>query len=251
MKPYTQKHQQLIGAVTILSGILALGSMIVGLIATNFNFETFSNPVELLDMESATPALIKWFMLLDMFGYYLLLLPIVFYIHRELDRTTPWASLITASGFAYVIIGALGAAALAAAWPSTMAGYHSAAANDKEVYKASFLLSNDLVVKGMWNILEVWLAGVWWLGIGIVITKSRFSKITTIVLGMGCVIDGLGEAAGMPALAEIGLNVYLLLAIVWALWIGFAMLSKSTDADRFGDVVITSARSHTTLSGNV
>jgi hypothetical protein len=223
MKSFTQKHQQIIGALTILSGILALGSMIVGLVATNYDFEAFSNPAQLMDMASATPSLIKWFMLLDMFGYYLLLLPIIFYVHRKLETETPWAALITASGFAYVLIGAIGAAALSSAWPSTMTAYHSAAAGDKEVYKAAFLLSNDLVVKGMWNTLEVWLAGVWWLGTAL-ITKSRALKITTIILGIGCVIDGFGEAAGMAAVAEIGLNVYLLLAIVWAVWIGFAMM---------------------------
>lgn len=224
MKPYTQKHQQLIGAVTILSGILALGSMIVGLVATNFNFETFSNPVELLDMESATPGLMKWFMLLDMFGYYLLLLPIVFYLHRKLETTTPWATLITSSGFAYVIIGAIGAAALAAAWPSTMDNYQHADADNKEVYKAIFLLSNNIIVKGMWNTLEVFLAGIWWLGIGIFVTPSRALKFATIILGTGSMLDGLGETLGSPAMAEVGLNVYLLLAIVWALWVGFVMM---------------------------
>jgi hypothetical protein len=226
MKPYTQKHQQLIGAITILSGILALGSMFVGLVATDYNFETFSNPVQLLDLPSATTLLMKWFMLLDMFGYYLLLLPITFYLHGKLDVETPWASFITASGFAYVIIGAMGASALAAAWPSAMAGYNNAVAGDKEIYRASFLLSNDLVVKGMWNTLEVWLAGIWWLGIGFAITKSNALKITTIILGLGCIIDGMGEAIGIPSLAEIGLNIYLLLAIVWAMWIGFAMLRE-------------------------
>jgi hypothetical protein len=248
MKPYTQKHQQFIGALTILAGILAFGSMIVGLVATNYDFETFSNPAQLLDMPTATPLLMKWFMLLDMFGYYLLLLPIIFYAHRKLEVETPWAALITASGFAYVLIGATGAAALATAWPSAMAGYQSAGANEKDVYKAAFLLSNDLVVKGMWNTLEVWLAGIWWLGLGVVTTKARALKVTTIVLGTGCIIDGLGEATGLPALSEVGLNVYLLLAIVWAVWIGSSMLIKSTQEYHFGDSVTTAERLHTTFS---
>ncbi|HTF17755.1 MAG TPA: hypothetical protein VK658_06770 [Chryseolinea sp.] len=224
MNPYTQKHQQIIGILTLLSGIIALGSMIVGLVATNYDFETFSSPEQLLDMAGATPVLIKWFMLLDMFGYYLLLLPVICYAHRRMETVTPWASLISASGFAYVIIGAIGAAALASAWPALMVNYRTAAADTKDIYKAAFLFSNDLVVKGIWNTLEVWLAGVWWLGLGMFTVNGRALKITTIVLAIACMLDGLGEAIGAPGLADFGLNIYLLFAIVWAMWIGFAML---------------------------
>ena len=210
--------------LTILSGLIALGSMVVGLWATNFHFETFSNPIELLDLTGNTPILIRWFMLLDMFGYYLLLLPIVWYAHRKLETATSWASLFTFSGFAYVVIGAIGAAALAAAWPSLIMNYQSAAVENKEVYKAAFLLSNDLVVKGMWNTLEVWLAGVWWLGLALYTIKDRALKATTLLLAIGSMIDGAGEVFGAPIVAEVGLNIYLVLAIVWALWAGALMM---------------------------
>jgi hypothetical protein len=222
----TQNNQRLIGTLTILSGIIALGSMTVGLLAGDLNFEAFSNPVLLLDMTGNAPLLIKWFMLLDMFGYYLLLLPVIWFLHRQLSTKTSWAALITSAGFAYVVIGAIGAAALAVAWPSFMIHYQDAAAANKEAYKAAFLLSNDLVVKGMWNTLEVWLAGVWWLGVGIHATHSRSLKVTTITLGVGCLMDGLGEAIGSSAIAELGLNIYLLLAIVWAVWMGIGIVRK-------------------------
>lgn len=224
MTTYTHKDQRAIGLITVLSGIIALGSMLVGLMATDFNFETFSNPVELLSLTGNTPILIRWFMLLDMFGYYLLLLPIVWYTYRKLEAITPWAHVITSSGFAYIVIGSIGASALAAAWPSLIHEYQVADNGNKEVYKAAFTLSNDLVVKGIWNTLEVWLAGVWWLGIGIFTIKGRALKITTIILGIGSIIDGLGETLGTPFIAEIGLNIYLLFAIVWAVWIGIAMM---------------------------
>lgn len=224
MTTHTHKEHCMTGILTILSGVIALGSMLFGLWATEFNFETFSNPVELLDLTGNTPTLIRWFMLLDMFGYYLLLLPVVWYAHRKLEASTPWATLFTSAGFAYVVMGAMGAAALAAAWPSLIISYQSAAAENKEIYKAAFLLSNDLVVKGIWNTLEVWLAGVWWLGLGIYTIKARALKITTIVLGTGSLIDGAGEVVGLPGVAEVGLNIYLLFAIVWAIWIGAAMI---------------------------
>jgi len=222
-----QNNQRIIGVLTLLSGLISLGSMTVGLLAVDFNFDTFSNPVAILsNLTSNTALLIKWFMLTDMFGYYLLLLPILFYAHSRLASTTGWAPLITSSGFAYILIGAIGAAALSAAWPALMVSYQHAAPADKELYKAAFLLSNDLVVKGIWNVLEVWLAGIWWIGLGLCTIQSRPLKIITITLGAGCLLDGFGEAIGVPAVAETGLNIYLLLAIVWAIWIGIKMIRR-------------------------
>lgn len=224
MNQFSTKDRRLVGTLTILSGILALASMLVGLIATNFDPQAFSDPVRILDMEGTTPASIRWFMLLDMFGYYLFLLPVIFYAHQKMKGITPWASFISAAGYGYVIIGALGAAMLSAAWPSLMIDYRQATADTREIYKALFLLSNDLVVKGVWNTLEVLLSGMWWIGIGITIIESRALKTLTVVLGAACLADGAGETFDLTVVAEIGLNIYLVLAIVWAVWMGVSVL---------------------------
>jgi hypothetical protein len=222
MIPYSVKDKRIIALLTILSGLIGLACMIVGLFAVQFDFEAFSNPVKVLTMPGVNANLMRWFMLLDMFGYYLLLLPIIFLIHRELEQTTAWAAVITASGFGYVLIGSIGAAALAVTWPSLMIRYEQASSAMKEVYTADFLMVTEFVAKGMWNYLEVFLAGVWWLGSALFI-KSRSLKVTTIVLGASCMLDGVGELLQLPILAELGLNVYLLLAIVWPIWVGIAL----------------------------
>ena len=224
MQPFTNKDTRIVGMVTILSGLLALGSMLTGMVATNFDSEAFSNPILILRMESATPMMIKWFMLLDMFGYYLLLLPGIFLLHQHMKSRTPWASLITSAGYSYVIIGAIGAAMLAAAWPELISNFRQASPTEQPRFQELFLLSNELVVKGIWNILEMFLAGLWWLGLSYFTEGSRSLRITTFTLGIACVMDGTGEMLGLPLLAEIGLNIYLLLAIVWAIWTGAAML---------------------------
>ncbi|HEY3429321.1 MAG TPA: hypothetical protein VGK39_01510 [Cyclobacteriaceae bacterium] len=226
MIPYSERDKKIIAMLTILSGVLALACMVVGLVATRFNAEAFANPALLLEMPHTNPEYIRWFMLLDMFGYYLLLLPIVGYIHRKLEAKTAWASLISSTGFAYILIGAIGAAVLAVVWPSLMMNYELASIDMKEVYKANFLLTNDFVSKGMWNTLEVFLCGVWWIGIAMFAIESRALKITTILLGVFCVIDGIGEVFSLPVVAEIGLNGYLVLAIVWPIWIGVNMLKN-------------------------
>ena len=94
----------------------------------------------------------------------------------------------------------------------------------KEIHKANFLVMNDFVSKGMWNSLEVFLCGVWWMGIAVFAIESRALKITTILLGIFCLTDGTGEVFGLPVIAEIGLNGYLVFAIVWPVWIGIDIL---------------------------
>jgi hypothetical protein len=118
MIPYSGNDKKIIATVTILSGLLALDCLVLGLMATQYDSEAFVNPAKLLDMPNVNTQQIRWFMITDMLGYYLLLLPAVLYAHRKLEEKTAWASLFTSLGFAYVLIGAIGASALAVLWPS-------------------------------------------------------------------------------------------------------------------------------------
>lgn len=239
MQACINENSRIVGTLTIVSGVLALGSMLTGLIATNFDSEAFSNPVLILNMESATPSMIRWFMLLDMFGYYLLLLPVIFYVHKQAKYKSSWTSLVTFSGYGYVIIGAIGAAMLAAAWPSLIVKFRQAQPEHRQLYQELFLLTNELVVKGVWNILEMFLASAWWIGVAFLVPVSRSLRITTVALGVACVVDAVGEMLGLEVVAETGLNVYLVAAIVWAVWFGVAVLraraSRTPSASRFSN----------------
>ncbi|MEI9912610.1 MAG: hypothetical protein WDO71_24985 [Bacteroidota bacterium] len=48
-------------------------------------------------------------MIFDMFGYYLLLLPVIYLLHDWLKNQSAWSRLITFNGLAYVLTGAIGA----------------------------------------------------------------------------------------------------------------------------------------------
>jgi len=221
---YSKTDKTLVGYLLVLSGVLALACMVIGLFATHFDAEAFSNPVKMLDMENVDPLLLRWFMILDLFGYYLLLLPFIYYAHHTLKNKTPWAGFFTGMGFAYVLIGAIGATALAVIWPSILEQYPSASDATREILRANFSLATNFVVKGLWNYLEVFLGGIWWIGIGIFLFENRSLKIASILLGGACLLDSVGELLTVPILAEIGLNVYLLLGIVWPIWVGIKMV---------------------------
>lgn len=226
MIPYSDKDKKVIAFISILSGVLGLGCLLIGLVATQFDQEAFANPVKLLDLPGVDPSQLRWFMLLDLFGYYLLLMPMIFFAHNKLKSKTALAPLFTSLGFSYVLIGAIGAAVLAVIWPSLLERYGVATTAMREVYKADFLFSIEFVVKGLWNYLEVLLGGVWWLGVGYFVIQHRGLKIMTFVLGISCLADGFGELIQSPLIAEIGLNIYLILAIVWPVWAGITILKN-------------------------
>jgi len=224
MIPYSDKDKKVIAFISILSGVLALGCLLTGLVATQFDQEAFANPAKLLDMPGVGASQLRGFMVLDLFGYYLLLLPAIFFVHSKLKSKTALAPMFTSLGFGYVLIGAIGAAALAVIWPTLLEKYDLATTAMRDVYRADFLFSTDLVVKGLWNYLEVLLGGVWWLGVGYFVIHQRALKIVTLVLGTSCLVDGFGELFQFPLMAEIGLNMYMLLGIVWPVWIGVVIL---------------------------
>ena len=212
-----------VGAIAAFSGLLALACLWVGALAVEYNFDAFSDPVLTLQYaHNYMPA--KWFNLLDLFGYYLLLLPLVFYFHQQFKYRSPWMPLITFSGVAYVLTGALGAAILTALWPEQMQAYLAALPEEKPLIGAIFSTTTLLVTKGMWNILEVLFAAVWWIGLGKLLAgENKAMGVLTVVLGVSTLLDAMGNIFGITFLAELGMNVYLILGISWPIVTGIRM----------------------------
>ncbi|MCB0534098.1 MAG: hypothetical protein H6574_24275 [Lewinellaceae bacterium] len=226
-----------VGILSVLAGILALACIWVGTLAVEFNFDAFSDPVLTLQY-AHNHALAKWFNLLDLFGYYLLLLPLVFYFHQQYKYRSPWMPLITFSGAAYALVGALGAAILTALWPEQMKDYLTASPEEKQLISTIFSTTTLLVTKGMWNILEVLFAAVWWIGLGRLLWSERKTiGLITMAAGISTLLDALGNIFEILPLSELGMNIYLVLGIVWPVVIGISLMRKSgidqsSDANR-------------------
>lgn len=216
-----------VGIITIVAGILAFLCLLTGLLAVEFNFEAFSNPILALNY-GHNAHLAKWFMILDMLGYYLLLLPIIFFLHQQYKYRSPWTPLFTFSGLAYVIIGAMGAAILAVIWPEFMTTYNASDVDQQAVIAMHFTTMNMAVIQGLWNILEVLLAGVWWMGMGILLyADKKWLSVLSVIAGFATLTDGIANIVSLPFIAEIGLNLYLLLGILWPVCIGVHIIQKS------------------------
>src|SRR3989339_830030 len=106
------QHKKIVGLITILSGIVAFISYFLVAAAVNFNFDFFSNPVIIFSLENVNISMLRWSMITDVFGYYLLLLPALYFIYDWLKDKTPWKNLLTFCGTSYILIGAVGASIL-------------------------------------------------------------------------------------------------------------------------------------------
>ena len=214
------QHNKLTGSLTLLSGITALACMVLGAIAVNYHFEVFNNPSLMLTLPGIDAEAGRWSMICDMFGYYMLLLPVIYYLHDWMKDKTAWSNLITFCGLAYVLIGSIGAAILAVVWPHTLNTYPTATPEAQQILKANFELINTVVYSGMWNLLEMFFAGAWWLFAGILLFKGKYKGIGIISILTSCfsLLDGFSAMIENAVLHEISLNVYLYISIIWAFW---------------------------------
>jgi hypothetical protein len=222
------KQQTIAGVVTIVSGVLALACMITGLVALDYNFDAFSDPLLILSMHGVNVSAARWSMILDMFGYYLFLLPVIFLLHRWIKDKSCWSYLVSFCGSSYVLIGALGASVLAAVWPSILSLYPKAEHEMQMILKTNFLFFNEMVYDGLWNLLEMFFAGMWWILTGIILYKNNISfiGIFTTVLGLCSLLDGFAGVFEISTLHQFALNAYLFLAIVWAITVGAFLLKQ-------------------------
>lgn len=221
-------YKRTIGVLTVMAGVLSAACLLLGAHAVAYNFEAFSNPALALQYAHQYKEM-YWFMLLDMAGYYLLLLPLIFYLHQQYKYQSPWVSLFSFSGIAYVLTGAIGAAILAATWPELMQQYLSATKAGQDTIVPLFTTITHMVTIGLWNILEVLFAATWWIGFGTLLYKdNKFIGVLSIIAGVACLLDSAGTMMGAKLLAETGVNVYLVLGIVWPLVLGIQLIRKSS-----------------------
>ena len=223
-----QSFQRFAALAAIISFPLALGSIVLTGMAMDFNMEASTNPALLLSVGADGANLWRWGMILDMFSYYLPFLPIALFLWGWLGPRNPdWVRFYTFCGLGYILIGATGAVILAAIQPPLIKAYAQASVEQRVMLETVFNTIWSMVYGGMWNILGGLLAGTWFLGIGLLLRSERrpFS-VVTIILGISALLDSLGMILSVEALALLGVAIYVLLAPVWALWIGIDLLRK-------------------------
>jgi len=224
---YNNNFRNTVGWITILSGIIGFVSYFLVAGSVNFNFDFFSNPVLIFSIPNVHIGMLRWSMVTDIFGYYLLLLPAMVFINEWLRGATAWRTLITFCGTSYILLGAIGAAILAVMWPSFLTKFPTASPEQQETIKLLFDTFSQMVYGGLWNLLDTILAGVWFVGVGIfILREKRLLGWFTIMVGVISLLDGVGNIFEIHVLAETALNLFLILAPIWAIVMGYAMLKN-------------------------
>lgn len=223
-----RSFQRAAAIAAILSTPLAFGNTVTMLLAAEWSLDVILDPLQLLAAGEAAASMWRWSMILDMLGYYLLIIPLILVLRRWLGTSRPaWAELFSLALLSYSLIGATGAALHAAILPPLMHAYVSADAGQQGVTRELFLAAHNAVMYGLWNLLDALVSGVGWLGFGALLLRERRALgVATLVLGAASLLDGLGVILQAEALATAGLLVYLLLAPVWAGWIGLDLLRR-------------------------
>jgi hypothetical protein len=209
----------------IASAPSALACLVVAMIAAGFDPAAMSDPAAVITRGAEAADLFFWSMILDMFGYYLLLAPVALYLWYWHSRRAPGlVTLYTAAGLAYVLIGSIGAVLLAAAVRPLSRAYVLASGPEQEMIRIAFETVTHIVYGGLWSILELLLAGVWWLGMGWLLRGERpLLAGLSMLLGTAALVNAAGTMLGADVIARGGLFTYLYSAPLWALWLGIAI----------------------------
>jgi hypothetical protein len=106
--------QRFAAVIAIVSFFTAMASNVLQGIPVNFNSNVTTNPVLFLSVGPNGAGLLRWGLILDMLGYYLPLLPLAVFIQHWFKAKNPiWVRFYTTCGLGYILIGAVGAVALA------------------------------------------------------------------------------------------------------------------------------------------
>ena len=227
-----QSFQKVVGWLAIAAGVLAFGSLLVGLAGVSWDFEQFSEPASLIAIGAAGARFIGWSFWFNMFGNYLLLLPLVLWLYLWLrDEHEAGALLYTLGGIFYILLGAAGAAILAAAYPVLIEAFGQTTIEAEQgLLLADLRLVQAIAEAGLQGVGQNFAGAVWLIGIGSLLrTRRNGLGLFSIVIGGFLVLNTLGNMFNVEALSLLGLTATILLAPLWSILLGSLCLRSPKD----------------------
>lgn len=217
---------RLAGICALVSAPIGFLSLIAVLAAADWDAEIFDTPTTLLAQGSSAADGVRWAMVLDLIGYYALMVPALLALRAHLARRRPdLARLSATSGLAYLITGAVGAVVLAVTWPLALEQIGAADPAQAAGITASFEAITEAVVSGLWNLFGSAAAAVWLLVTARLVWPDRRGfAVLSIVVGAAGAIDALSVAADLESVGAVSLQVYLYGLLLWAGWLGVLLL---------------------------
>lgn len=221
---------KLAGAAAMLSGPIGLASIIFIFNAFNWDFETAFDPIKAIAYQPDPSPMLRWGWLLDILGYYLLLAPVVIYLHHWLSQRAPLHSQLFAfSGLGYILTGALGAAVLAGTSQPLFAAYATGDSTQQIAVAQVYATTVHAVLDGIWNLFSMLMGAIWWLGTGWLLRSERkWLALLFTAIGVASLVDVLGMVFQNELISTLGLNIYLWFAPLGALWLGVVVWKRAS-----------------------
>ena len=200
--------------------------------AFHFRVDWFLEPALAVAGGSVTADLLYWGAITDLFSYYLPLAPLAlaFWVGLHGRPSIVFDAAVLA-GFGFVIVGSIGAITVASAAPDLVRAYADGGTSQVAAALAFTMLVN--IVYGFWQFLDPIFLGVFFLGIGWLMTPlhRRFGRLGE-ALGAAALVGAAVTILGLDPLRFALLGVVFVLWFVWAAWLGVLLLG---DAPRAAD----------------
>ena len=228
-----QSFQRLAAVTTILAVICYLSSILPLLAVMNYSFSAEAFSGAMISTGSRGANLLRWGMIFDVFGSYLLWAPLALHLRSWLKPKSPnYVTLYTLCGFAYILIGSMGAIVLSAVLPPLINDYAQASVSQRETLQVVFNGFLNAVFLGLWNPLEVFLLSIWLIGLGPLIQRERqVLGIITRLLGLSALIDSIGRFLDIESIFFIGSSGLFLLVPVWLIGWAIDLFRKLAQID--------------------
>lgn len=181
---------------------------------------TFGEPSAILGRGPEAAALLRWGAIGDMFFSYLLLVPLVLFLHRRLRPIKPWlADVGTVGGLAYIFVGGAGAAILATVGPPLVEAYATADAAGREQIQTAFDMLRNIVFFGLWQLIDPITAGAWVASTGwLLLVERPIVGRLLVPLGVGVVSMSTMSMFNFHSIALLGAGLVVVL-VVWVGWV--------------------------------
>jgi hypothetical protein len=186
----------------------------------------FSDPIPLLLIGSTGANWFHWSMAFDLFGY-LSFVPIAVLGYKWFRAKGPSLVLVySICGVLYSLIGSIGAISLGVVVPTLAREYPNATPGQQEAMQVIINVFYRMIVRGLWNPLEILLLGIWLLGIGSFLRSERTALgVLTLIIGGFAMLDALGWIVQVELIFRVGVFGISLL-IAWGAWLGVNVLRR-------------------------
>lgn len=202
--------------------------------ALEFDLVAAGHLGSLFDLGASAVDLLRWGAFLDTVSYIALGVVILYVGERLWPRGRLIAALLTASGVAATLVGAIGAVLLATVGPALLTDYAAASPATREAARVALDALGRGVAAGLWGTLELALLGAWLLGVAWLLRREwpRFAGLA-VLSGIGLLASSVRTGLTGRLVVEVAgpVDVVLVLAIaaslvllfVWLLWLAVTL----------------------------